>query len=210
MVMKFLGFILDILYPFVCVGCGREGSPICERCSSNLRRVYLFEASSFVEYIFYPFVYEGTVRDIVLLFKYGGVRAFSRFMGEEMGVFYKERGFPVDVVVPVPLHRGRLRERGYNQAELLAVEVGRVLGIPVDTSSLLRVKSTRPQATIKGRDERMRNVRGVFRAAGSFEGRRVLLVDDVFTTGATMEECGRVLKGAGAERVYGLAFAREV
>jgi ComF family protein len=116
------------------------------------------------------------------------------------------KGF--DVVIPVPLHKQRLKERGFNQSLLLAREVARVFGLEVDYRSLKRIRPTRPQVDLKP-DERKKNVKGAFdvKSPERVRGRRVLLVDDVFTTGATVSECARVLKKAGAE-VYVLTLAR--
>jgi ComF family protein len=115
-----------------------------------------------------------------------------------------------DVVVPVPLHKGRLKERGFNQSLLIAREVATGLGAEVDYRSLRRIRPTRPQVDLKT-DERRKNVRGAFGVIRPERVRRkrVVLVDDVFTTGATVRECAKVLKRAGAE-VYVLTLARVV
>jgi ComF family protein len=115
----------------------------------------------------------------------------------------------IDVIMPVPLHRSRLRERGFNQALLLASAVGRAHGIPLSYDNLTRFRATRPQVELSG-EERVQNVRGAFRLTrpADVEGKRVLLVDDVFTTGATMNECAAVLKRAGARSVVALTLAR--
>jgi ComF family protein len=115
------------------------------------------------------------------------------------------------VVVPVPLHRQRLRERGFNQSLLLARVVGRRHGIPVAARALRRTAATPPQVTL-GRKERERNVRGAFTAgdAAHLPGERALLVDDVYTTGSTLKECARVLVDAGAREVFVLTLARSV
>jgi ComF family protein len=115
-----------------------------------------------------------------------------------------------DAVIPVPLHKDRLKKRGFNQSLLLAREVARGFRIEVDYKSLKRTLPTRPQVDLKT-DERRKNVRGAFevKRAERVCGRRVVLVDDVFTTGATVRECSKVLKKAGA-RVYVLTLARVV
>ena len=112
-----------------------------------------------------------------------------------------------DVIAPVPLHGRRERERGYNQSSLLAREVSRRAGIG-SAQALRRTRDT-PSQTAMSIEERRRNVDGAFECAGDVRGRRVLLVDDVVTTGATMSACAATLKAAGATRVWGLAFARQ-
>jgi ComF family protein len=114
-----------------------------------------------------------------------------------------------DVVIPVPLHRSRLRWRGFNQAALLGAALARRLNCPLDVATLARVRSTAPQ-TARDRAQRTRNVRDAFavRRPSRVAGQRVLLVDDVMTTGATADECARVLRAAGARRIDVLTLAR--
>jgi ComF family protein len=116
-----------------------------------------------------------------------------------------------DVVIPVPLHRGRLRWRGFNQAAMLAVTVARRLSRPLDLSTLTRVRPTPPQ-TMQNRAERSKNLRRAFavRRPARVANRRILLIDDVMTTGATADECARTLIAAGARRVDVLTLARAV
>jgi len=126
-----------------------------------------------------------------------------------MSQYLLQNHLPVDVVVPVPLHPHRLRERGYNQATLLAKEVEKALGLPLLEDALLRVRSTIPQVGLTAR-ERRDNVRGAFHCAdGNLKGQRILLVDDVCTTGATLEACSLALRQEGVGVVWGLVLARE-
>lgn len=116
-----------------------------------------------------------------------------------------------DVIIPVPLHTGRLRQRGFNQAGLLARGLGKAVGLEVDYGLLARTEWTEPQTRLK-REERLHNVKGAFRVvkAGKLRGRSVLLVDDVFTTGTTLCECATVLKQVGAEEVHAITVSRSV
>ena len=117
----------------------------------------------------------------------------------------------VDVVVPVPLHGSRLRAREFNQSLLIADRVGRYLMRPVSMTNLVRVTATAPQ-TVLGRSDRLRNLRRAFRVRNAipFAGRHVLLVDDVFTTGTTLNECAKALRAAGAESISALTLARTI
>lgn len=143
--------------------------------------------------------------------KYGLDQAIGRALAEFLGPDLPITGAELDIVVPVPLHRRRLWWRGFNQAALLAAEVARRLDLPIDTGVLVRVRATNPQ-TYRHHDERRRNVRRAFEARNParLSGKRILLVDDVMTTGATAEECARTLLDAGAAAVDVFTLARVI
>lgn len=152
----------------------------------------------------------GTVREVILRFKYQ--REYSlrpwlgRWMRDGFRQYYSQEKW--DALVPVPLHGARRRERGFNQSAEIAGWLGAKVGIRVE-EGLVRIKPTPPQARLR-RVERLRNLRGALALAPGFDprGRRLLLCDDVFTTGATADACARVLKQAGAEEVAALTVAR--
>jgi ComF family protein len=151
--------------------------------------------------------YEGPARELVHRFKFGDLSSLAEMMAPPMAALVEWR---VDAVVPVPLAGRRQRERGYNQAALLANGVAATLGLQV-SPTLRRVKSGVPQALSAGAAERHRSVEGAFavRKPGMVEGCSVLLVDDVATTGATLDACARALLDAGAVEVTAVTFARE-
>ncbi|HUP65497.1 MAG TPA: ComF family protein [Thermoanaerobaculia bacterium] len=129
-------------------------------------------------------------------------------LGELIAEVLEERGADeLDALVPVPLHPKRLRERGYNQAELLAVAASKRCGLPVDRRAIRKKRDQPPQATLR-RGERAANVSGAFEATRRLDGQRLLLIDDICTTGATLRACARALRKGGAERVAALAVAR--
>jgi ComF family protein len=142
--------------------------------------------------------------------KFEGDRAALGFLGRAMARVARERLVATErLLVPVPLARGRRRERGFNQAEELARFVAQALGMPVLPRALRRIRETRPQGQVTTK-ERQRNVRGAFapaRFGQSVRGRRVLLIDDVSTSGSTLQECARVLLAAGAREVEALIAA---
>lgn len=126
---------------------------------------------------------------------------FGRLLAEEAA------GCSADLIAPLPLHRTRLRERGFNQALELARPVAHALGKPIDTDCCTRIRHTAAQAGLPWR-ERAKNIRGAFHCAKELQGKRILLVDDVMTTGASLNECARTLKLHGAEEVTLLVVAR--
>jgi ComF family protein len=116
-----------------------------------------------------------------------------------------------DAVVPVPLHPRRLKERGYNQSELLARELGKLISLPVVTGELIRKKNTLPQARTTSVEERRMNIAGAFACSSQrLRDRRVLLIDDVSTSATTLDACAAALKESGAISVWGLVVAREI
>lgn len=221
---------LDVLFPQFCVNCGKAGAYFCNSCLQSMpylepplcpqcgRPQALGELCwvchnwhTDIDGIRAPFRFEGIIRIAVHELKYRNLRAISDKLAEMMSEYLKDNSLPCDVLIPVPLHDRRLRERGYNQSVLLAKELGKILGLPVDENSLVRDKFILPQARTASVDERRRNVTGVFSYRGNgVQGKSVLLIDDVATSGATMDACASVLKSAGAATVWGLALAREI
>lgn len=194
---------------FFCTNCRtpfQNGFPLdsegrCGLCRSGLRG---FDAA----YCFGS--YEGVLRDLIHLYKYGRVQTLARPLADfAMSAFPRDERF--DAIVPVPLHWRRRWQRGFNQSELLARAVARRTGIPV-LSALLRVRSTSVQAGLSN-TRRRQNVANAFRvrrrlAGNGLRGRRILLIDDVMTTGSTATACAMALKRGGAARVGLLTVAR--
>ena len=222
--------LLDLLFPLYCVGCGREGSLICPDCRSDLPEIeppWCFicglprggfcvcgtDRSRIwsLDGIRSPFRFEGTVREAVHGLKYRNIRGLADVLAEFLAPYLDNDEVPADVLVPVPLHRKRLRERGYNQSELLAHRLSRLTGIPFRTDLLLRERHALPQARAADIRQRRSNVTDAFRARrGLLEGERILLLDDVTTTSFTLESCASELKAAGAGSVWALTVAREL
>lgn len=157
-----------------------------------------------------PYRYEGVLEQAIHLYKYRRRPALAGPLAD-LALVWADRLPPADLVMPVPLHPSRLREREFNQALLLADRIARGLGLPLAFEYLMRVRATRPQTELD-RTERARNVRRAFAVpeTAGLKGRRVLLVDDVLTTGATVNECARALRRAGVEAVSVLTLARRV
>ncbi len=193
----------------VCPRCGAPfDSPEALRaspdhlCSSCRRKLPLFDQALSVGY------FEGPLREAIHQFKYRPCRSLGRPLGLWMADRIRTLS-AIDMIMPVPLHAKRLRQRGFNQALLLAYRMSVRHGITLIYDNLARVRPTRPQVELTG-EERIKNVAGAFalRSPEKIENRHILLVDDVFTTGATMNECAAVLKNAGASQVTACTLAR--
>ncbi|HSW57786.1 MAG TPA: double zinc ribbon domain-containing protein, partial [Dehalococcoidales bacterium] len=190
-------------------------NPVCPRCgrpqaSSILCPTCVTWTPSF-ECIRSPLRFEGLTRQIIHQFKYKNLRALAEPLGLILQNFLQHTPLPVEVVVPVPLHPRRLKERGYNQSSLLAKEISRRMNLSMLDDEVKRVKYVIPQAQTRSLSERHGNVKGAFICERfSSPGRPVLLIDDVATSGATLDACSEVLKQAGSGPVYALALAREI
>jgi ComF family protein len=155
--------------------------------------------------------YENVLMDVIHRFKYGGKISLGERLGELMAKFTYPAFDLADysLIMPVPLHPRRLRQRGFNQAVILAGGISRRFPIVLDFLSLKRIVFTEPQVGL-GKDMRERNIRGAFSVAdkGRIKGERIILVDDVYTTGSTVKECARILMKNKAEKVAVLTLAR--
>ena len=220
---------LDLLFPLRCLGCGREGSLICSSCCQSLPRIKqpfcqrcgtpLSEGNLCPTCISHPltidgirsvFLFGGTIRLAIHQLKYRHIKAMAAPLGELLADYLRSYPLPGEVVVPVPLHPKRVRERGYNQASLLAIEMGKLTGLPADEGSLLRIRDTVTQARTASAAERRSNVRDAFVCRQGLHGEKILLIDDVCTTGATLDACATALRAAGAGSIWGLTVASEM
>ncbi len=178
--------------------------PLCHACR---QAVYAFDLARSYG------AYHGPMVQAITLLKYHAVTPLGGWFAARLAELAARQpeGFAADVVVPVPLHVSRLRERGYNQAELIARPLAKRLHLPFRSYLLVRTRP-RPDKLKLSRQERWRTVRGAYaiREGNRVDKLRVLLVDDVFTSGATLDACARALRGAGAASVLGLTVARVV
>jgi ComF family protein len=155
-------------------------------------------------------LFGGALREAIHGLKYAYMRALAVPLGQMLVDFWQENAFPADTLVPVPLHVRRVRERGYNQSRLLAQYVGRAVGLAVACDVLRRDRYTIAQVHLSA-EERRRNVADAFSCMGGDLGdKRVVLIDDVCTTGSTLEACSIALKAAGVRSVWGVTLARAV
>jgi len=219
----------DLVYPTSCVHCHRYGPILCQaciadsarfdaracqRCSAPLATAAVCGACAFrpvtVTTTVALFAFGDAVRDAVHGLKYDDLRALAPLMGRLMASEPRVAALEFDAVVPVPLHPRKARRRGYNQAELLAGEIASALAVPLSVSCLRRVVDTPALARTTSRVEREAGVRDAFVGGPHARGRRLLLVDDVTTTGSTLRECASALLAAGAAEVNAVVFAKEI
>ena len=188
-----------------CTVCGRQfqGAGDPHPCGDCMKKRPPFDLARA------PLAYGGVIKEVIHLYKYRPVRALSAPLGGFVGEGARRWFSDAEVACAVPLHKRRLRHRGFNQSLFLARRAALALGVPLSVDGLARVRHTRPQVDL-GPAEREANVRGAFEVVRpeDFNGRAVLLVDDVYTTGATVRECARALKASGANKVYVLTVAR--
>ena len=219
--------LLDTLFPLECVGCGRSGKVICDICAADLpvlkppyceicgvpgdfhRCQTCAESVRPFDGIRAPYRYAGVIRQAILALKYGGIRAGSTQLGDLLGAYLVENPLRADVLMAVPMHSQRQRERGYNQADLLARRVARACGMEYHETALVRTVQSDPQASLSNAAERAINVAGSVSLDRNVDvsGAMVIVVDDVATTGSTLGACAVALKNAGAASVWGLTLA---
>ncbi len=219
--------LLDLLFPPRCVGCGQWGSlfcarcqeatppipsPVCDRCGRPTVHSgtcsLCHRAPPPLSGIRSAAVFDGPLRRAIHHLKYRGRSALAQPLGMIMARAWPGDAIHGDCLIPVPLHPSRERQRGYNQARLLAEVLGRQIGLPVVKGAVRRVRATRPQVHLDAR-ARQENVIGAFSEGDvPMRGRRPVLIDDVCTTSATLSACAHVLWQAGATEVWAYTLAR--
>lgn len=209
-------YILSLIYPPKCVFCGTviDKSDICEECEKTLpytKGDSIYQKFPFVDKCISPLYYKDYVRRAVLRFKFAGCSCYSRRLGGIMSECAENNldCGSIDMVSCIPLSRKRMHDRGYNQAELLAKEISKKVGVEY-LPTLKKIRHNTAQSTIKDSKQRAANVIGAYRVidAEEVKGKYILLVDDVVTTGSTVSECARILKKSGAKAVYCVTLAR--
>jgi len=232
----FCNFVFDLFFPKTCVGCGSEGQWICNKCIKDIeivREPFCPECRTptslgeFCDKCRSQFSLdgvmvcakfeEGVLREAIHEFKYNFIFDIGEFLGvimaEKIESFFKDTQHSFGdvghlIIVPVPLHKKRIQFRGFNQAEILAGKISSRLNVDLNKKNLKRVLYTSPQAELS-REQRLVNVKKSFVwTGGSLSEKNILLVDDVTTTGSTLEECAKTLKDAGAEIVWGIVLGR--
>ena len=230
---SFVRFLSRLLFPLKCGFCnivisGEEKYLLCDKCLNNVKFIgedccqkcgkvlitgyaNLCSDCRMIEHhfdrAFSAVEYRDGVKSALIRYKFfGQKKGFDTLIALILTKVWKIGS--VDLILPVPLHKEKMVQRGFNQSEEIARFVAKELGVRLNTSSLLRVKNTKSQSTLL-RQERLNNTKTAFESfcSSQIEGKTLLLVDDIYTTGSTVSECARVLKKAGAEKVYVLTIA---
>ena len=221
---------LDLLFPPYCIGCGREGNYICGRCERELPYISppfcsicgrplsadgncpgCISKDHAIDGIRAPFLFDGLIRHAIHELKYHNLRALAPVLAGFLFEYLSENTVPGNILVPVPIHPKRLRERGYNQSSMIAHKLGSLCGSPVIDSCLARMTYVAPQARLSSAADRLKNITGAFACRDSqLKDKHVILIDDVSTSGATLNACAGALKSAGAAGVWGLTIALEL
>ncbi len=209
--------LVDWVFPPKCGGCGRVGYHLCPQCLSQIAYIGADARAAWragpwgvraLRGIRSVAWFDEPLRTVIHNFKYNGQRVLARPLAGLLLRDWERRPLPVDVVVAVPLHPQRQKERGYNQSHLLATEFSRAIGIPAAKNALRRTRHTLPQVTLSP-SERWENVQGAFQGdPTALAHRSLLLIDDVCTTGATLEACARAAVEAGARAVWAMTVCR--
>lgn len=220
--------VMDWIYPPHCAGCSSPGNRFCQTCLSLVKvidqdkvcprcgipqsTVELCQECAVGEPEFTAVrswgLYEGPIRKAIHRLKYQNDLGVSEDLAKPLSLLLEDLNWHIDLVLPVPLSRMRMRSRGYNQSAMLARWIAGARGVPYNAACLTRSKDTISQVGLSG-EERRRNVLGAFEAVPDLAaGKSLLVIDDVTTTGATMQACAKALILAGARQVYGLTLAR--
>lgn len=225
---KLLALGLDIFFPQKCIGCGKFGSHLCPKCQEKIRVINIFgcpkcnqitkngkfcprhRVKSNLTGVMVATRYNiGPTKELIHRFKYDGLKEILPILGDLLIERLNKSAIRGKaILVPVPLHFWRKNQRGFNQSELLANYVGEKTGTKVETI-LIRKRNTKAQASLKGKD-RLHNLDQAFalKSNMNLKDKTIILVDDVSTTGSTLEECAKVLRKAGARQIWGLVVAK--
>lgn len=224
---QILHFSLDIIYPRFCIGCGDEGSWLCAKCKNETIAIQMQTCPSCNKLsdnglyclkcrddkhlngvIVADYYEEGPTKELIHNFKYNHILELKKYLGGRLIKALTKSGIQCDFITFAPLHYRRLATRGYNQSEELASEVALKTKVPIK-NLLIKIKNTKRQVGLKS-EARKSNLSGVFKLTNKnlIRGKKIIIVDDILTTGTTLNECAKVLKEAGAKKVWGLVLAK--
>jgi len=210
-------FLFNLLFPKICLSCGREEDYLYQDCKATLEILGIHQRykTDYLSDLYFAINYQKPIiKKMLQCFKYEPLikdltKPISSLILSHFQLLDNKPNFTDFILIPVPLEKKRLKWRGFNQAEEIAKELSSFLNIPLMSNCLIKAKETLPQAELAD-EARRESVKGVFLVKNSekIKNRKILLVDDVYTTGSTMEGVARILKEAGGKEIIGLVFAQ--
>ena len=214
--------ILDIFYPQTCSICGKlNAKSLCNKCKIKLEKEFNFQTEDYSQDLeknfkehHYFFRYENLIRNQILSLKFQEkpyiYKTIAYFLENKRKNFENLKKY--DIIIVVPISKKRQKERGYNQSELLAKEISKMLSIKIEKNIIRKIKNTPPQSSLN-KEQRQENIRGVYKAFNieKIENKNILIIDDIYTTGNTVNECAKVLveKGIHKQRIGVLTIAKD-
>ena len=212
-------FVLNLIYPPTCGICGKlESSFLCKKCEKQLESQAKFQIQEneninnyFQEHL-YIFEYQGMIRKMILNYKFNDkpylYKTIVNFLLKNEKFFQILKSY--DTIIPVSISRKRRKERGYNQSELIAKEIAKKIEIDYNNQCLFKTKNIIEQSKLN-REERQKNIQGVYELYNQemLENKKILLLDDIYTTGSTVNECSKTLKQAGTRKIGVLTIAKD-
>ncbi|OIP76005.1 MAG: hypothetical protein AUK06_00940 [Parcubacteria group bacterium CG2_30_36_18] len=217
MLNKVKNFLLNLFYPKYCFLCQREGTYLCQDCLSTLEISGFhqkFSTENLSDLYFATSYQKPLIKNLIQSFKYKPfvkelTDNLSSLIIEHFQLLEKPPDFADFILIPVPMEKKKLKWRGFNQAEEIGKELSKFFRISLLNNVLAKIKETPAQVDLS-EEERKENIRNAFsiKNGGQILGRKILLVDDIYTTGSTLTECAKVLKEAGAKEIIGIVIAR--
>lgn len=210
-------FILNIMFPPACAVCGKINKEwLCPKCKQRVERLEKSVIKNIedkkYEKLLYIFKYESLIRKLILQYKFSNKAYLNHFFANIIAKNEKNADLirEYDFIIPVPMHKKKMQKRGYNQTELIARELSKMLNVPTKLNILSKIVNTTTQSKLNGK-ARQSNIQHAFLVKNDIEieNKKIVLLDDIYTTGATVEECGRVLKEAGAKEILVLVLAKD-
>lgn len=215
--------ILDFIYPRKCIFCDRildvksieKQYFACNNCKIKLKYTskglsLRKEANKYYDYSYFSYAYEGFIRKIIINFKFYNKKYLCDFLSYQTAKDIQNFNVgKIDYIYYIPISLKRYFERGYNQSYLLAKCISKQVGIPIKRFGLIKIKNNQMQSSLS-KSERLNNIKGVYKALflDDIKGKTILLIDDIFTTGATINEASKVLKKAGAKKIIAITIAK--
>lgn len=215
-----LDILLDLIYPPVCGVCGRlDKNSLCNKCKIQLNKEAAFniekngkDINIFFNEHMYIFMYCGTIRSVLLNYKFNDnaylYKTLTNFLLKNQKFVKKIKSY--DIIIPVPLSKNRRKERGYNQSELIAKEISLKTQIKMDKTCLKKIKNVLAQSTLN-KEDRYQNIEGAYKIQNNnlLKNKKVLLLDDIFTTGSTVNECSKQIQKANPKKIGVLTIAKD-